>query len=652
MPLFTTTAFQHRFGWTPRDKRSVVAQDLVEKVLGGLPKFKIDNPKGSPKGQRMALWDFARKVNGGKHLPTFRQEIGDCFVAGTFVPGPITKRIEDVRIGDRVYTAQGKLTSVVSVQQKLTYNQMVKVHAYGTLPLTCTSDHRFLVYRFAEIAGKRVSSNRYKSACGGKNRSNAAVIASYEAREAVWIKAGELEEGDLLLTPVDFDKIPLPELKVSLFTAGYFVGNGHASGATAEWTGPSKAPEKGERLVKELTADGFNPTLTFDPVKASWRVRVNDVGLVKWLRATFYADDNSKLYPVWALGEKTFFEGVRAADGFTANRDVVDSTSPSVVFGSMASAAMLGEDVCVAKLSRSKGTFANAKALYRIHWKNQRSRQIVWRDDKFICHPVRKIECVEGPQVVYDVGVADQHHSFLPNFVGAHNCVSMGAANVVNYLQCMQIIKEGKNQIYHPAYQPYIYGISRVQIGGGRLGNGDGSIGAWAAEGMKRYGVLRADFSGVAPYSGSVAKKWGARPGPPTNFIAEAKQYLVKTYSQVNSYEDVIEALYNGYPVTVASNRGFKMAPRVDKGKSWGIPSGSWAHQMCFPAFDDDSRRPGCYLLNSWGASAHGTPADDAPPGGFWIDADVVTAMCRQDDSFAFSQFEGFPGQELDFSLL
>ncbi len=308
MPLFTTTAFQHRFGWMPRDKRSVIAQDHIEKLLDGLPKFKIDNPKGSPAGQRVVLWDFARKVYGGKHLPTFRQEIGDC--------------------------------------------------------------------------------------------------------------------------------------------------------------------------------------------------------------------------------------------------------------------------------------------------------------------------------------------------------VSMGAANVVNYLQCMQIIREGKNQIYHPAYQPYIYGISRIQIGGGRLGGGDGSVGAWAAEGMKKYGVLRADFPGVAPYSGSVAKKWGARPGPPSSFIAEAKQYLVKTYSQVNSYEDVIEALYNGYPVTVASNRGFQMAPRVDKGKSWGSPSGSWAHQMCFPGFDDDSRRPGCYLLNSWGASAHGTPADDAPPGGFWIDADVVTAMCRQDDSFAFSQFDGFPGQELDFSLL
>lgn len=250
---------------------------------------------------------------------------------------------------------------------------------------------------------------------------------------------------------------------------------------------------------------------------------------------------------------------------------------------------------------------------------------------------------------------------FAKKLTGAHlptfrqligDCVSMGAANVVNYLQCRQIIASGLNRTYHPAYQPYIYGISRVQIGKGQLGNEDGSMGIWAAEGCKRYGVLRADFSGVPPYSAQVPKKWGYRPGPPSNFITEAKQYLVNTYASVTDYSDVIEALYNGYPVTVASMQGFKMAPKVDRGKSWGIASGSWAHQMCFIGFDDNPSRPGCYCLNSWGPDAHGNPADDAPPGGFWVDADVVTRMVRQEDSFAYSEFAGFPGQELDFLLL
>lgn len=233
----------------------------------------------------------------------------------------------------------------------------------------------------------------------------------------------------------------------------------------------------------------------------------------------------------------------------------------------------------------------------------------------------------------------------LPTFrqeVG--DCVSQGAANAVNYLSAMEIARLKDREKFRPAFQPYLYGISRVQIGGGRIG-GDGSVGAWAAEGAKKFGVLFADEEGVPAYSGSIARTWGKRPGPPQQFIDKAKQYLVKSTAMVRTYEEVRDAIVNGYPVTVASMQGFQMRARVDQGKHWGVPSGSWAHQMCFVGVDDEGNRPGCYCLNSWGDGAHGPPADDAPPGGFWVDAEVVTRMVRQGDSFAFSQFDGFPVQ-------
>ena len=254
--------------------------------------------------------------------------------------------------------------------------------------------------------------------------------------------------------------------------------------------------------------------------------------------------------------------------------------------------------------------------------------------------------------VLWDYAKKVNGGKHLPTFrqeIG--DCVSMGAANAVNYLACMEIIRLGEREEYRPAFQPYLYGISRVQIGGGRI-NGDGSIGAWAAEGARKYGVLFTTDEGVPTYSGSVARKWGNRPGPPQSMIDQAKDNLVHSTALVTSYEQVRDAICNGYPVSVASNRGFQMQPRIDRGKSWGVPSGSWAHQMCFIGVDDDSARPGCYLINSWGENAHGTPADDAPPGGFWVDAATVTQMVKQQDSFAWSQFDGFPANKLDFSLI
>lgn len=232
------------------------------------------------------------------------------------------------------------------------------------------------------------------------------------------------------------------------------------------------------------------------------------------------------------------------------------------------------------------------------------------------------------------------------------DCVSEGAANAVQYLQTTEIIRLKQPERYRPIFQPYIYGVSRVLIGKGQINlNEDGSLGIWAAQGVRKYGVLAADEAGVPKYSEDIARSWG-KSGPPQNFVTVAQNHLIQSVAKVNRYNLVRDAIANGYPVTVASNRGFKMAGVPNRGKLWGIPEGEWPHQMVFIGVDDDGARPGCYCLNSWGPNAHGTPVDDAPPGGFWVDAEVVEYMVSQDDSWAYSQFDGFPEQNLDFMLI
>jgi hypothetical protein len=207
------------------------------------------------------------------------------------------------------------------------------------------------------------------------------------------------------------------------------------------------------------------------------------------------------------------------------------------------------------------------------------------------------------------------------------------------------------------AHRPFIYGVSRTaeDLGNKRL-RGDGSVGAWAAHAVQQYGVLAADDRGVPEYSGELSRQWGAK-GVPEQFYWQASLFKVRTVARVQSYEDVRDALANGYPVTIASNVGFQMKPVVAGGKHWGRASGTWAHQMCLIGVDDKAVSPftsqpgACYCLNSWGANAHGTPADDAPPGGFWIDRTTVERIVGQGDSWAFSNFDGFPVREQDFVI-
>ena len=74
-----------------------------------------------------------------------------------------------------------------------------------------------------------------------------------------------------------------------------------------------------------------------------------------------------------------------------------------------------------------------------------------------------------------------------------------------------------------------IYGGSRVEIGGGRLGGGDGSVGAWAADWLTKWGggllytkYPELDLSGG--YDERRCREWGSR-GVPDSLEKYAKEH-------------------------------------------------------------------------------------------------------------------------------
>lgn len=231
------------------------------------------------------------------------------------------------------------------------------------------------------------------------------------------------------------------------------------------------------------------------------------------------------------------------------------------------------------------------------------------------------------------------------------DCVANGAGRVIACRQAVQIAREGRNEVLKIPDPMYIYGISRVQIGKRQLGRGAGSIGSWAGQGTQAYGVLSresAESMGY-PYSGRLADKWGWE-GPPANAIAEARKFRIRTISQINNAADCRDALVNGYPVTVASNRGFTGGTYDRDGKRWLRAGGSWAHQMAILGVEDrPGREKGFWIQNSWGENAHPKPLNDEPLGGFWADWKTVDSMLKQGDSWAFSDFDGFPAAEIDW---
>lgn len=240
-----------------------------------------------------------------------------------------------------------------------------------------------------------------------------------------------------------------------------------------------------------------------------------------------------------------------------------------------------------------------------------------------------------------------------PQEVG--DCVSFGAKNGIEHVQFFPI-SNGASAEFKRIFPPYLYGIGRVLIGKGQLRpNQDGSLGVWQAKAVMQYGTVPIDAPGCPAYSGSIARKWGAPPGPPREFLDYGAKYLVKSAALVKTWADVVQALMNGYPVTIASNVGFDMTPRSD---GFHHHSTQWGHQMVIiGAHNDPSNEYGC-ILNSWG-DVHGQVKDFVtgeiwPKGTLRVLRKDIEKILREGDSFAYSQFDGFPTQELsrnDFNI-
>lgn len=242
------------------------------------------------------------------------------------------------------------------------------------------------------------------------------------------------------------------------------------------------------------------------------------------------------------------------------------------------------------------------------------------------------------------------------------DCVSHGWGRGVQDLKLIEIAIKGEREQWQGeiATEP-IYAGSRVEIGGGRL-SGDGSIGAWAAGWVKQYGVLlrsKYDEFDLTRYSGRKARQWGRRgAGVPDALEPIAREHPVRTVSLVTDADEGRDALVNGFPIPICSNQGF--TTQRDR-QGFCRPRGSWAHCMEARGYCTvKGNRPAVAIQQSWGESPTGpnrltleSGREIAlPQGVFLIDMEVFDRMLKQKDSFAISNFEGFPAQDLDWVMI
>lgn len=270
-------------------------------------------------------------------------------------------------------------------------------------------------------------------------------------------------------------------------------------------------------------------------------------------------------------------------------------------------------------------------------------------------------------------GVLGRDTPNYPQQIG--DCVPFGAKNGTEYLTCAQILSraaaifgEDRGAIaayvaearikFRPVFVPYYYGTGRVYVGRGRLGNQDGSLGSWMAQAVMKYGTVFSDEPGLPAYSGSVSKAWGdPNPAPDLDKWKDyGANYLVRSAAQIRTWDDLCAALANNYPCPTASDIGYDMEPGRD---GFHRQTDTWAHQMAFIGVDETYKNgdePYALILNNWG-DVHGhlrdfeDSSEDLPLGVLRVRRRDAEKHLRAGETFAYSQFQGFPEQKLDRAL-
>ena len=223
------------------------------------------------------------------------------------------------------------------------------------------------------------------------------------------------------------------------------------------------------------------------------------------------------------------------------------------------------------------------------------------------------------------------------------DCVSHATRNACDISRAVEID-------VHRDREAWLARGATEAIYGARGHGGQGMSCARAATFVSESGgiVVRKNYEGVADfskYNGNMGARWGSR-GLPDNVIDVANDHQIKTVSLVKTVEEARDALANGYGLSVCSSYGF--SNKRDK-HGFARVSGSWAHAMAWIACDDTGDEPAFLVQNSWGKWNDGGHPEwgKIPDGSFLIHADVAAGMLKQNGSYAFSQFDGFPVQKL-----
>lgn len=244
---------------------------------------------------------------------------------------------------------------------------------------------------------------------------------------------------------------------------------------------------------------------------------------------------------------------------------------------------------------------------------------------------------------------------------GIGDCMSWSCAHNADMLACVQAYMQGApEEVPYQVASECMYGFMRVEVYGRPDYGGDGANGGDAAKAVMAYGVLHRtkynfgkgyDFT---TYSGSRAKSFGAT-GVPDELEPLAREHIVKTATLVTNFNDAAKFIMNGYPISNAASNNYTCeGNRDNEGYARGTP---YSHAMNYVGVRWGAKPALLKTNTGWVNSVSGPmwPAELASDSKYaslltcmwWEEASLCDKVLGEQDSFAYSQYQGFKKQAI-----
>lgn len=256
-------------------------------------------------------------------------------------------------------------------------------------------------------------------------------------------------------------------------------------------------------------------------------------------------------------------------------------------------------------------------------------RSVLWRDSAASYHGRWQSLVDRGVTGVFLWRDYQRIRPLVPHYQRRGTCVSRGFHMAIQHSYYSSIVKQlAVGNPVEIAYEP-LYAGSRVYIGKGRLGESDGSVGAWCGEWMAKYGVAMRGVWGSADLRKD-NERWavdygGPRDRMPEELLAHMKEHTCAVH-RVRSNAEIADAIASDFGVARCWDTIF--GDRDQNGMSQYARRGAHC-QAVIGVFLQPSGRLGFVELQSWGPNkprgpemlqTAGGPVF-LPPGCYGVDA-------------------------------